>query len=147
MPVLANQRHELFAQELAKGKTADEAYQLAGYNENRHNASRLKTNETISARVAEILSSVAERAEITVHDIIDQLDEDRTFARKCVAASAAIQATMGKAKVLGFLVDRTEHTGKDGGPMQVEEVSDEDAVKRMLFLMARARQDRGESIN
>lgn len=30
MPVLKNARHEKFAQALAKGKTADEAYQLAG---------------------------------------------------------------------------------------------------------------------
>jgi phage terminase small subunit len=31
MPRLQNAKHELFAQELAKGETADKAYQLAGY--------------------------------------------------------------------------------------------------------------------
>jgi phage terminase small subunit len=35
MPVLSNPKHERFAQELAKGKTADEAYQLAGCKPNR----------------------------------------------------------------------------------------------------------------
>jgi len=30
MPALGNPRHERFAQELAKGKTADEAYEIAG---------------------------------------------------------------------------------------------------------------------
>jgi hypothetical protein len=50
-----------FLQELAKGKTADEAYQLAGYAENRGNAARLKANESIERRVGEIL----ERSAIT----------------------------------------------------------------------------------
>lgn len=31
MPVLKNQRHERFAQELAKGKSATDAYLAAGY--------------------------------------------------------------------------------------------------------------------
>ena len=42
MPTLRNPRHERFAQELATGKTADAAYVLAGYKENRSNAARLK---------------------------------------------------------------------------------------------------------
>ena len=31
MPLLDNPKHEIFAQELAKGTTADEAYARAGY--------------------------------------------------------------------------------------------------------------------
>jgi phage terminase small subunit len=41
MPVLSNSKHELFAQELAKGKTADAAYVSAGYSPNRGNATTL----------------------------------------------------------------------------------------------------------
>jgi phage terminase small subunit len=37
VPTLRNPRHERFAQELAAGKTADAAYVLAGYRENRSN--------------------------------------------------------------------------------------------------------------
>jgi phage terminase small subunit len=40
MPILENPKHERLAQEHAKGKAADEAYQLAGYTENRGNAAR-----------------------------------------------------------------------------------------------------------
>jgi len=50
MGPLANQRHERFAQALAQGKTATEAYVLAGYKAG--NASRMKGNERISARVS-----------------------------------------------------------------------------------------------
>src|SRR5262249_29838368 len=60
---LANLRHERFAQALARGKTATEAYVLAGYKANDGNASRMKGNERISARVQEIVGHAAERAE------------------------------------------------------------------------------------
>ena len=66
MPTLRNPRHERFAQELATGKTADAAYGLAGYRENRSNAARLSANQDIQKRVAEIQSLGAELAAITV---------------------------------------------------------------------------------
>jgi len=49
MPPLDNPRWEHFAQEIAKGKTAREAYVLAGYKKNDGNASRLKSNEKLTA--------------------------------------------------------------------------------------------------
>ena len=54
--VLRNPRHERFAQELATGMTADSAYTVAGYRENRSNAARLNANRDIQKRVAEIQS-------------------------------------------------------------------------------------------
>ncbi|RVG81336.1 terminase small subunit [Sinorhizobium meliloti] len=73
MPVLKNARHEKFAQELAKGKTADEAYQLAGFKPNRGNAARLNANESIQARVAEIQGKGALKAEATVERVLKEL--------------------------------------------------------------------------
>lgn len=70
MPILENARHELFAQSLAKGKTADDAYALAGYKPNRGNASSLKANQNIDARVREILTNGANRAEISVATVL-----------------------------------------------------------------------------
>jgi phage terminase small subunit len=55
MAILPNGRHEKFAQALSRGLSADEAYQAAGFRPNRGNASRLKANESISRRVAELL--------------------------------------------------------------------------------------------
>jgi hypothetical protein len=49
MGPLANQRHERFAQALAQGKTATEAYALAGYRANDGNASRLKMQAIVFA--------------------------------------------------------------------------------------------------
>lgn len=73
MPVLKNPKHELFAQALAKGKTADEAYQLAGYKQSRPAASRLSTNVNVSARVKQILGRAAERVEITQAKVLEEL--------------------------------------------------------------------------
>src|SRR5215472_14811888 len=73
MGPLANQRHERFAQALAQGKTASEAYVLAGYKANDGNASRMKGNERISARVQEIVGRAAERAEVSLERVLREL--------------------------------------------------------------------------
>ena len=99
MPQLQNARHERFAQELAKGKSADEAYQAAGYSENRGNASRLKANENVAARVAELQERAAVKVDLTVADIIEELEEARRAALMAPTpqTGAAVTATMGKA--------------------------------------------------
>jgi phage terminase small subunit len=184
MPVLDNARHELFAQELAKGKTADEAYQIAGYSPNRGNACTLKAKQSIQDRVAEIMEAAAERAEITRADVLNELgkigfsDIRRFFTPsgslkgitdlddEAAAAISSVEVVTKKspggqdnevehvakiktwdkraalvdiAKMQGWLVDKHEHTGKDGGPIQTEDLSDTDVVKRMLFLIERAK--------
>jgi phage terminase small subunit len=72
MPVLKNARHEKFAQELAKGKSATEAMQAAGYSDPR-NSTRLTKNDEISARVEEIKGRGALKAEATVERVLKEL--------------------------------------------------------------------------
>ncbi len=103
---LANARHERFAQGLAKGLSGDEAYAAAGYKPNQNNASRLKGKESIRSRVAFLQGEAAERNAVTVDDIVRQLDEARDLARERGNAAAMVSATMGKAKVLGLIVDK-----------------------------------------
>lgn len=55
MTVLKNAKHERFAQGLAKGLTADQAYQDAGFKANRGNATTLKQKQSIRNRVSELL--------------------------------------------------------------------------------------------
>jgi phage terminase small subunit len=70
MGTLANQRHERFAEALAQGKTATEAYVLAGYEANDGNASRMTGNDRIAARVQEIVGRAAEGAEVSIERIL-----------------------------------------------------------------------------
>ena len=143
MPILENSRHEIFAQELAKGATQTDAYRLAGYegqgNAAEAGASRLVRNAKVAARVAELKADAAVRARKSMDDILEQLDDDRQFAREMEAPSAAIQATMGQAKILGYDKQLIEHTGKDGGPIETADLSDMETIKRMRFLMSRAK--------
>ena len=108
MTPLANAKHERFAQALAKGETADAAYVAAGFTANRGNAARLNANESVRKRVGELQERAAEKVETTIADIVSQLDEDRMFAISLEAPAAAIAATMGKAKVLGLIIDKSK---------------------------------------
>lgn len=73
MPILTNKRHEAFAQGVAKGLTADQAYQEAGYKPSRSAASRLSTNVNIQARIAELVEAGAKRAEIDIERTLREL--------------------------------------------------------------------------
>lgn len=122
MPILANPRWELFAQELAKGKTGDESYVLAGYKQNKDNASRLKANESILARIKEIQARGALRAEVTVASVLNELEEARQLAMSIQQPAAATAAVMGKAKVKGLIVERKEV----GAPGDFDRMSDDE---------------------
>jgi phage terminase small subunit len=56
-----------------RAKLPTEAYGLAGYKANDGNASRLKGNERISARVREIVGRAAERAEVSLERTLREL--------------------------------------------------------------------------
>lgn len=73
MATLSNPRYEKFAQELAKGKTADEAYETAGFKRSRSAASRLSTNVNIKSRVAELVIKSAAAAEISVARVLQEI--------------------------------------------------------------------------
>lgn len=111
MPTLDNPKHELFVLGLAEGKSATEAYRDAGYEDNRHNAARMNTNEHIQNRLRELQSMMAARCLVTVEDLTRELEQARVMAMADPkGAAAAVAAIMGKAKLHGLLVDRAENT-------------------------------------
>ena len=83
MPVLKNARHELFAQNLAKGMSATEAYEKAGYKPSRQHAARLATKGDIVARVAELQGSTAK-----------QITDIRDLSRQFTAEAINLQVTI-----------------------------------------------------
>jgi phage terminase small subunit len=132
MRSLKNPKHERFAQELAKGKTADEAYQNAGFKPNRGNAARLKANESIRARVNKLqtraVERVVEKTALTKEWVLDGLREnyERAMQRKRARNDAgdevgnfsyqgnvANRALELIGKEIGMFVDRKE-VGKPG---------------------------------
>lgn len=113
MPILPNAKHEKFAQEVAKGKSATEAYVDAGYAPHRQAASRLLSNVDVQLRVSELQNRGAERAELTVEALLDELEEARTLAAELKQPAAMVAASMGKGKVAGLIIDKAEK-GKPG---------------------------------
>lgn len=113
MPALDNPKHERFAQALAKGKTADEAYVFAGYAENRGNATRLKANESVLKRVAELQDLGSLRAEVTLESLIREAGEIQEAAKQEKQYSAATAALTAKAKLAGLWIDKAENTNRN----------------------------------
>lgn len=139
MAALSNPKHERFAQALAKGETATAAYEQAGYEPNEGNAGRLNRNEQVQRRVAEILERAATRAEITVASISDRLLK---IAEKCERTSEAnklgvARATlMDVAKLNGLIIDKRELAGRNGGPIEYANLTEDEVNARIAALEA-----------
>lgn len=119
MPVLKNAKHEAFAQSLAKGRSQEDAYVEAGYRPHRGNASTLRTNQSILDRVAELQGKAAQKVSITVESLATELEEARQIAITEKQSSAAVSATMGKAKLFGL----GSENRKISGTLQVITIS------------------------
>lgn len=112
---LKNPRHEKFAQGLAEGKTADQAYQDAGYKPNRGNATTLKANKSVKDRVAELQG-------VTADEITDLKELARTFTREAIETTAMIMrnataADGARLKAAENLLDR----GWGKAPLVIED--------------------------
>lgn len=147
MPVLSNPRHERFAQEVAKGKSATEAYRLAGYKDHRTNAARLMTYDHIMRRADELKERGAIRAEISIATLTEDLKRIALKAEELKDASGlnvARAATMDIAKLHGKLVERKHHTGAIG-TYDLTKVPDDDldALESILGPLADAGGDQG----
>jgi hypothetical protein len=94
MPILTNPRHELFCQELAKGKSAHDAYVLAGYKESRKNAAALKSKSDIKGRLSELLTPRAEMVSRATQEAADEVQVSKAWimSRLKENAERALQA-------------------------------------------------------
>lgn len=74
----------------------------------------------VQARLEELRRKVMERHEITVDTLLAELEDARKAAlgAETPQTSAAVSATMGKAKLLGLDKKIVELTGKNGAPIQ-----------------------------
>lgn len=51
-------------------------------------------------------------------------------------------ALVDMGKHIGMFKERIEHTGKDGGPIETKELSDNEVARRMAFLLTKAAQEK-----
>ena len=112
MPVLKNAKYERFAQLIVEGIKTEDAYEQAGYKAHRGNASRLRTNESVLRRVEELQGKAAKKVLVTVESITQELEEARKIALNEKQTSAAVSASMGKAKLFGLGIERRHLSGQ-----------------------------------
>jgi hypothetical protein len=119
MPVLRNPRHERFAQLLAGGKSAKDAYAAAGYKPSDSNGAWLARKEEISSRVAEISNETlererataavaAERAVVTRQSLIEKAEAIYQQAKEAGQTAAAVSALKEIGVLSGIRIERSE---------------------------------------
>jgi hypothetical protein len=119
MPTLKNPRHERFAQLLAAGKTATDAYELAGYKRDAGNSSHLAKSDDLTSRVQEITAenlekeratakAAAERAAVTRQSLIEMARELYEQAKEAGQTAAAVSALKEIGVLAGIRIERLE---------------------------------------
>jgi hypothetical protein len=124
MPTLRNPRWERFARLRAEGKSAAEAYKLAGYAEDRRNAHRLTTFDAVDSRTEELMMETKKRHRITVDSLCDELDIAVEQALKNDQPNVLVSAAALKARIGGLDIKRMEV----GGVGDFADCGDADAV-------------------
>ena len=102
-------------------------------------ASRLLASHKVRARVALLQEQAAKLSLFTVAAAAREYDEARGVAKKVRNPSAMVAATTGKVKLFGLgAPDKTELTGKDGGPIETRDVSPVDLARKIAFVLTQA---------
>ena len=123
-------KQEKFCQVYIETGNASEAYRQAYNTEKMKPESvnskgyQLLKQVQITARLDELRAEHKKRHEITVDTLVAELEEARKLAFETDKASAAVQATMGKAKLLGLVVEKQE-TNVVQPPKIIVELSNE----------------------
>jgi phage terminase small subunit len=116
MPILENGKHELFAQKWHETENKSEAYRYAYPGSTKwttktlHNkASELSKLNEVAGRYNELKQETADNHGVTIASLLRELDEARGIALQAETpqSSAAVSATMSKAKLVGLDINRS----------------------------------------
>ena len=87
-------------------------------------AAKMLASPKIALKIDALRAELRQRHEITVDDLVAELEEARKLAFETEKAAAAVQATMGKAKLLGLVIEKQE-TNVVQPPKIIVELSNE----------------------
>lgn len=139
-------KQQRFVLEYLKDANAKQAAIRAGYAKGSAEVQgcRLLRNDQVRAALAKAQQRVAAKAEVTADSLLAELEEARAMALAEKQSSAAVAATMGKAKISGKLVDRHHHSGAIG-TYNLTHLSDEqlEVLESILGPLAVAGGDQG----
>jgi hypothetical protein len=118
----SNGKLEVFAQELAKGKSAPEAARAAGYEGTSlvSNATKRAANPRVRERVAAIQAKLAEQCAMTSSILIDRAEQARQMAMRLEKPGEAIRAIETIAKLCGLWKEKPDSHNQFNGPVTFE---------------------------
>jgi phage terminase small subunit len=130
---------ERFVQEYRATGNASEAYRRANPKSAEWTphtlhvkASKVLAEDEVCMRLEELQVQAAQRHETTIDSLTTELEAAREMAMNNGQPSAAVSATMGKAKLHGFLVDQVRADIKDH--RDPHELSDAELIARIKEL-------------
>lgn len=116
-----NRRQELFCQGVAAGMRKMDAYVAAGYSSTKSNIlstpSHLLKQPKIRARIKALKAQMAFKLDVTVEKLVMELTEAYEVAKRDINPQGMVVATLGKAKLLGFLSDYKGDPDRTPKPM------------------------------
>lgn len=115
-------KQEAFCQAYIETGNASEAYRTAYAADKMKpeaihvQASKLQDNPKIALRLNELQGEIKQRHNVTVDSLLAELEEARqkALSAETPQSSAAVAATMGKAKLVGLDKQIVDHTSSDG---------------------------------
>jgi phage terminase small subunit len=139
-------KQEAFCHAYVETSNASEAYRRAYDCSNmkdetiwRNAHELLNHNSKVATRVAQLRDGHRKRHDITIDDLVAELEEARTIAKKAEAAAPMVAATMGKGKLLGLVVDKAEHSGRDGKDLLPIDPSSRDIARAVIDILRQAK--------
>ena len=128
---LKNQRHELFAQEVAAGNSKTGAYievypHAAEWKASAANvkASMLAARPDVKERVAFLQSKAADATVFTLAAHLNRLNALSVAAERAGEFSSAVKAEENRGRAAGFYPTKVELTGRGGGPIETKQTRD-----------------------
>jgi phage terminase small subunit len=107
-------KQELFAQAYLETSNASEAYKRAyntqaNANTINRKASQLLKHPEVSTHITVLQNEQRKKHKLTIDDLLQELEQSRLLALENIQCSAAVTATMSKAKLLGLDKQVIEH--------------------------------------
>jgi phage-related tail fiber protein len=128
---MKNPRHELFAQEVAAGRTKTDGF-LEAYPHAAEwkatavhvKACMLAAREDVKARITHLQAKAADASVFTLAAHLARLNALSISAEKAGDFAPAVRAEENRGKAAGFYPTKVELTGKGGGPIESKQTRD-----------------------
>jgi hypothetical protein len=126
-----SERHELFAQEVASGRSKVDVYEelFPGNGTRKRSTAWVKASElaakpAIKKRIAELQAKAADATVFTLAAHLNRLNALSIAAEKDKDFAAAVRAEENRGKAAGFYPTKVELTGRNGGPIESKQLRD-----------------------